>query len=134
MTGTAASSLTWTTLASALGVLVLSASTKIATVAVVPPLPDISRREALGVGCLLQCKGLMEIVAASILRDQGLISEMSYAVLIVLALLSTLLTAPMFYRAMGRRPAVRPAPVPLSAARQIDPGRTIIVTKMPPSG
>ena len=124
--------LTWATLASALGLLVLSASTKIAVVAAVPPLPDISRREALGVGCLLQCKGLMEIVAASILRDQGLVSEMAYAVLIVLALLSTLLTAPMFYRAMGRS-AARPMPAPVST-RQLDPNPAVSAAKMPPTG
>jgi Kef-type K+ transport system membrane component KefB len=126
--------LTSATLASALGLLVLSASTKISVVAAVPPLPDISRREALGVGCLLQCKGLMEIVAASILRDHGLVSEMAYAVLVVLALLSTLLTAPMFYRAMGR-PAGRPVPVPMPVpAQQFKPNRAVGATKMPPSG
>ncbi|HEY0523714.1 MAG TPA: cation:proton antiporter [Stellaceae bacterium] len=124
--------LTWATLASALGLLVLSASTKIAVVAAVPPLPDISRREALGVGCLLQCKGLMEIVAASILRDQGLVSEMAYAVLIVLALLSTLLTAPMFYRAMGRSTA-RPMPAPVST-QQLNPNPAVRAAKMPPTG
>ena len=97
-----------------------------------PPLTGISRREALGVGCLLQCKGLMEIVAASILRDQHLISEMAYASLIVLALVSSLLTAPMFYRAMGR-PAGRLVPAPVST-RQLTPDRAVSVTKMPPSG
>ncbi len=127
--------LTWTTLASALGVLVLSASTKIATLALVPPLPNMSRREALGAGCLLQCKGLMEIVAASILRDKGLVSEMAYAVLIVLALLSTLLTAPMFFRAMGRSAGrATPVPLPVPAAHSFEANRPVGATKMPPSG
>ena len=82
----------------------------------------------------MQCKGLMEIVAASILRDHGLVSEMAYAVLVVLALLSTLLTAPMFYRAMGRSaPHQVPVPMPVPA-QQFKPNRAAGATKMPPSG
>jgi hypothetical protein len=38
----------------------------------------------------------MEIVAATILRDQGMISANAYAALVMLAVISTTLTAPLF--------------------------------------
>jgi hypothetical protein len=38
----------------------------------------------------------MEIVAATILRDKGLLSEHAFAALVTLAVLSTLLTGPAF--------------------------------------
>ena len=72
-----------------------------------------SRRDALAVGALLQCKGLMEIVAATILRDHGLLSEHAFAALVTLAVLSTLLTGP-FFRALVKRSA---PPLPASAGR-----------------
>jgi len=57
---------------------------------------------------LLQCKGLMEIVAATILRDKGLLSEHAFAALVTLAVLSTLLTGP-FFRALVKRRATADA-------------------------
>ncbi|WP_142848030.1 cation:proton antiporter [Telmatospirillum sp. J64-1] len=86
----------WGAMVAALGLLVLSATAKIAAVVLVRPSPLIGRREAMALGCLLQCKGLMEIVAATILRDQGLLSETAYAVLVALAILSTAMTGPLF--------------------------------------
>ncbi len=50
----------------------------------------------------------MEIVAATILRDAGLISEFAFAVLTTLAVLSTLMTGPVF-RWLMRHPAARTA-------------------------
>ena len=45
----------------------------------------------------------MEIVAATILRDKGLLSEHAFAALVTLAVLSTLLTGPMFRVILGPR-------------------------------
>jgi Kef-type K+ transport system membrane component KefB len=94
--------LDWTALATSVALLVLSATAKILATLVAPPLPDLSRRKALQLGCLLQCKGLMEIVAATILQDEGLLNQSAYAVLVSLALLSTVLTMPLF-RCAGAR-------------------------------
>ena len=55
-----------------------------------------TRRQALGLGSLLQCKGLMEIVAATILHAQGMLSDFAFASLMVLAVISTALTGPLF--------------------------------------
>lgn len=86
----------WASLQASVLLLVLSIGAKLLAVFVCPPVAGFSRRETLAVGALLQCKGLMEIVAATILRDTGLISEHAFAALVTLAVLSTLLTGPAF--------------------------------------
>lgn len=94
----------WASLQASLLLLLLSVAAKLAAVLIHPPVPGFTRRETLAVGALLQCKGLMEIVAATILRDKGLLSEHAFAALVTLAVLSTLLTGPLF-RALVRKPA-----------------------------
>jgi Kef-type K+ transport system membrane component KefB len=84
------------------GLFVLSAATKLLATWTYSVSAALSARESLAVGALLQCKGLMEIVAATILRDQGLISERAFAALVTLAVVSTLLTGPLFH-AIARR-------------------------------
>ena len=92
----------WASLQASLALLVLAVLAKLAAVLLCPPASALSRRETLAVGALLQCKGLMEIVAATILRDKGLLSEHAFAALVTLAVLSTLLTGP-FFRALVKR-------------------------------
>ncbi|MET0808646.1 MAG: cation:proton antiporter [Pseudoxanthomonas sp.] len=91
----------WASLQIAGALLLVSVLTKLAAALLCPPVAGLSRREALAIGALLQCKGLMEIVAATILRDKGLLSEHAFAALVTLAVLSTLLTGP-FFRFMLR--------------------------------
>lgn len=97
----------WAALLAAAMLLLVAAATKLMAVRLYPPLAGLSRREVLAVGGLLQCKGPMEIVAAAILRDKGLLSEHAFAVLVTLAVLSTLLTSPLFRAVIGRA-AARP--------------------------
>lgn len=103
----------WASLQASLVLLVLAVGAKLVAVLLCTPSSALSRREALAVGALLQCKGLMEIVAATILRDHGLLSEHAFAALVTLAVLSTLLTGP-FFRALVKRSA---PPLPASAGR-----------------
>lgn len=93
----------WASLQASLALLAVSVVAKLAAVLICPPASALSRREALAIGALLQCKGLMEIVAATILRDKGLLSEHAFAALVTLAVLSTLLTGPFFRFILGRR-------------------------------
>lgn len=86
----------WASLQASATLLVLAVGAKLVAVLACSPAKWLSRREALAVGTLLQCKGLMEIVAATILRDKGLLSEHAFAALVTLAVLSTLLTGPAF--------------------------------------
>jgi Kef-type K+ transport system membrane component KefB len=89
----------------AIGLLVLSVLSKLGAIVIYPPAVGLSRREAFAIGTLLQCKGLMEIVAATILRDQGMISANAYAALVMLAVISTTLTAPLFRYCLRDRQA-----------------------------
>ncbi|MGH8026909.1 MAG: cation:proton antiporter [Pseudoxanthomonas sp.] len=93
----------WASLQASLILLAISVLAKLAAVLICPPASALSRRETLAIGALLQCKGLMEIVAATILRDKGLLSEHAFAALVTLAVLSTLLTGPFFRFILGRR-------------------------------
>ncbi len=101
----------WTSMGIAAGLLLLSASAKLAAVRLYPPSAALDRRDTLAVGALLQCKGLMEIVAATILHDKGLLSANAFAALVTLAVLSTVLTGPLFRAFAGRvsRPTGLPA-------------------------
>ncbi|ALN62389.1 sodium/hydrogen exchanger family protein [Lysobacter antibioticus] len=95
----------WSSLQATVALLALSVAAKLAALLVCPPSATFSRRDALAIGALLQCKGLMEIVAATVLRDKGLLSEPAYAALVMLAVLSTVLTGPLFRSIVGRRSA-----------------------------
>ncbi|WP_229518352.1 cation:proton antiporter [Massilia sp. PAMC28688] len=69
-----------------------------------------SWRSSFALGSLMQCKGLMELVAINILLDGGIISGPIFSALAIMALLSTLITAPLMKGMLGA-----PAPVaPLS--------------------
>ncbi|MGO1071565.1 cation:proton antiporter [Lysobacter sp. CA199] len=93
----------WASMQAAFALLLISVAAKLAALLICPPLPRLPRRDALAIGALLQCKGLMEIVAATILRDKGLLSESAFAALVTLAVLSTVLTGPLFRWILGRR-------------------------------
>ncbi|HEY0333561.1 MAG TPA: cation:proton antiporter [Stenotrophomonas sp.] len=107
----------WSSLQAALGLLVLAVAAKLAAVLLVPPVRELDRRDTLAIGMLLQCKGLMEIVAATILRDAGLLSEYAFATLVSLAVLSTLMTGPLFRLIVRRRASAAPSPDPLARPR-----------------
>lgn len=76
--------------------LLLAGTAKLAAVHLLPPAADLPPRERTRIGLLLQCKGLMEIVAATILVQASLITPTAFAVLVTLALVSTTLTIPLF--------------------------------------
>ncbi|MCI1437729.1 MAG: cation:proton antiporter [Acetobacter indonesiensis] len=94
--------LTWPSVVASLALVGISIVTKMGAVYVFPPASGLTQRQKLSVGALLQCKGLMEIVAATILHGQGMISEFAFASLMVLAVISTSLTGPMFRLFSGR--------------------------------
>jgi Kef-type K+ transport system membrane component KefB len=79
-----------------LALLLLAGGAKLLAVHLLPPAPHMPAAERTRLGLLLQCKGLMEIVAATILVQAGLITPTVFAVLVTLALVSTTLTVPLF--------------------------------------
>ncbi len=61
----------------------------------------ISNREALGIGTLMNARGLMELIIINIGLQRGVISEELFAVLVIMAVLTTLMASPIFDRLVG---------------------------------
>jgi Kef-type K+ transport system membrane component KefB len=68
---------------------------KATTVALVARATGLDWSRSLLMGTLMQCKGLMELVAINILHEAGIIGTQTYSALAVMALISTLVTAPL---------------------------------------
>ncbi len=71
---------------------------------------------ALGLGALLQSKGLTELIVITMLLDAGVISPKIFTVMILMALASAVLTMPLARRALIGKKSLLPAP--LSAPSQ----------------
>lgn len=95
----------------ALGFTVMGMVLKMVFAALGARLVGLPWAQAFRLGSLLQCKGLMEIVALGIMRDANVIGPEVYSALIVMALTCTALTAPLHSlveRINGRRGRTAP--------------------------
>lgn len=61
----------------------------------------VSNREALGIGTLMNARGLMELIIINIGLQRGIISEGLFAVLVIMAVVTTLMASPIFERLVG---------------------------------
>jgi len=61
----------------------------------------ISNREALGIGTLMNARGLMELIIINIGLQKGVISEGLFATLVIMAVITTLMASPIFERLVG---------------------------------
>jgi Kef-type K+ transport system membrane component KefB len=61
----------------------------------------ISNREALGIGTLMNARGLMELIIINIGLQRGIISEGLFATLVIMAVVTTIMTSPLFDRLVG---------------------------------
>src|SRR5438874_50179 len=61
----------------------------------------ISNREALGIGTLMNARGLMELIIINIGLQRGIITEGLFATLVIMAVVTTLMTSPVFERLVG---------------------------------
>ncbi len=74
----------------------------------------ISNREALGIGTLMNARGLMELIIINIGLERGVISPALFATLVIMAVITTLMASPIFELLVARyRP--EPEPEPLSS-------------------
>src|SRR5213592_1576138 len=64
-------------------------------------LTGISSREALGIGTLMNARGLMELIIINIGLQRGIISEGLFTTLVIMAVLTTLMASPLFERLVG---------------------------------
>ncbi len=66
----------------------------------------VSHREALGIGMLMNARGLMELIIINIGLQRGIITPALFATLVVMAVITTLMASPIFELLVGRyRPA-----------------------------
>ncbi len=60
----------------------------------------MTHREALGLGCMLNGRGVMELVVASIAYEKGFIGAGTFSTLVLMGIVTTLLAPVLFSRAM----------------------------------
>jgi Kef-type K+ transport system membrane component KefB len=71
-------------------------------------------REALGIGTLMNARGLMELIIINIGLQRGIISEGLFATLVIMAVVTTIMTSPLFDWVMGKKPLSEREPEPAS--------------------
>jgi Kef-type K+ transport system membrane component KefB len=71
----------------------------------------LGAREALGVGVLMNARGLMELIIINIGLQRGLISEGLFAALVLMAVLTTLMASPRFDHFVDSPPIPLPNPI-----------------------
>lgn len=70
----------------------------------------VSNREALGIGTLMNVRGLMELIIINIGLQRGIISPALFATLVIMAVVTTVMASPLFELLVGRhRPAAESA-------------------------
>ena len=70
----------------------------------------ISGREAMGIGILMNARGLMELIIINIGLQRGIISEGLFATLVIMAVVTTLMASPIFERLVGSGPGAPETP------------------------
>ena len=68
----------------------------------------IPNREALGIGVLMNVRGLMELIIINIGLQRGIISPALFAALVIMAVVTTVMASPIFDRLVGGQPASEP--------------------------
>lgn len=68
----------------------------------------LPNREAMGIGTLMNSRGLMELIIINIGLQRGIISEELFAILVIMAVATTLMTSPLFERLVGSTPIILP--------------------------
>ena len=61
-------------------------------------------REAMGIGILMNARGLMELIIINIGLSRGVITPDLFAVMVVMAIVTTLMASPIFERLVGSQP------------------------------
>jgi Kef-type K+ transport system membrane component KefB len=98
-----------------LGIVAVATAGKLGGTALAARLTGMRWREALQLGALMNTRGLMELIALNIGYDLGILSQRIFAMLVIMALATTMMTAPLlalFGEKQGM-PDASPEPLPL---------------------
>ncbi len=77
-------------------ILIVSILGKGVACGVAAKLCGLSNRESIGIGTLMNARGLMELIIINIGLQRGIISESIFATLVIMAILTTLIASPIF--------------------------------------
>ncbi len=66
----------------------------------------LPNREAMGIGVLMNARGLMELIIINVGLQRGIISEGLFATLVIMAVVTTLMASPLFESLVGRGPRI----------------------------
>jgi Kef-type K+ transport system membrane component KefB len=69
-----------------------------------------SHRDGLGVGALMNARGLMELIILNIGLERGLITPTLFTILVLMAIVTTLMATPLFEWGYARKQTPAPAP------------------------
>jgi Kef-type K+ transport system membrane component KefB len=65
----------------------------------------LSHRESLGIGTLMNARGLMELIIINVGLQRGIITPALFATLVIMAVVTTLMASPLFELLVGRHEA-----------------------------
>lgn len=91
-----------------------------------------SFRESFGIGILMNTRGLMELVILNVGREMKVLSDSVYAMMVIMALVTTAMTAPLTYL-LYPQPRPRPRPEPKPRDKKADGFSVLIPLAMPRS-
>jgi Kef-type K+ transport system membrane component KefB len=91
-------------------VIAVATAGKLGGSAITARLTGMQWREALQFGALMNTRGLMELIALNIGYDLGILSPRIFAMLVLMALVTTLMTGPLFALFGKMQPAADAAP------------------------
>lgn len=102
----------------------LATLSKFLSVALSARLTGLSWPQCFVLGGMMQCKGLMELVAINILFDAGIIGPYIFSALAIMAIISTLITAPCMHFLLKLErwtnlPHIIPKSIPMAHENQV---------------
>jgi Kef-type K+ transport system membrane component KefB len=97
----------WGLLAIALGVLAVSVLAKFGACWAAARLAGEDNPTALGIGALMNARGLMELIIINIGLQKGIIGPTLFAMLVLMAIVTTMMAGPLFEMVYGRHARAR---------------------------
>jgi K+:H+ antiporter len=76
-------------------IMAMAAAGKLGGSALAARLTGMKWRESLQLGALMNTRGLMELIALNIGYDMGILSQRIFTMLVIMALVTTVMTAPL---------------------------------------
>ncbi|MCW3835889.1 cation:proton antiporter [Sphingomonas canadensis] len=92
-----------TLLAIALGILIVSVAAKFGACWAAARLAGEDNRTALGIGALMNARGLMELIIINIGLQKGIIGPTLFSMMVLMAIVTTVMAGPLFELVYGRK-------------------------------